>query len=97
MTKQNTTTPTITHVEITQDAELGWCVHPVWSGVDRPDTGGWAVTNKRLAERLRAALLAGVVYSNIEVCTDVNGKTFVNGISRVMARKANADLCRLGF
>jgi hypothetical protein len=91
-----TKTPEIIDVELAQDGH-GWSVRPVWSGVDRPNTGGWGFGSKRLAERMRSALLAGVVYSKIEVVTDASGKTFVHGTSLVLGRYANADLKKLGF
>lgn len=83
------------------DGEPVLHVDPVWDGVDRPTTGGWMLPDspngRRLAARLKAALLAGVVYSATEILTDVNGKTYVGARSRVLGRIMNADLKRLGF
>ena len=75
----------------------GYAVHPVWGGVDRPDTGGWVVKSAKLAERLRKAVMAGAVFSECKVAKDVNGKTYMATNSLVMAKYANADLKRLGF
>lgn len=89
-------TATITRVSITP-VEDGFTVAPIWAGVDRSDVGGWQVANMRLARRLEAAILAGVVCTDPQVCTDVNGKTYVSSSSRVRGRAMNADLKRLGF
>lgn len=98
----NAITPTIVRVDITPDegdewSKPGWCVRPVWSGTDRTDGSGWILGNRRTAERLRTAVLAGAVFHNISVGTDVNGRTYVKATSRVMAKYANADLRRLGY
>jgi hypothetical protein len=78
-----------------------WVATPVWTGVDRPDCYaihlGAGSKGKRLAERYRAAVMAGAVFYDAEVKTDVNGKTYVQAHSRVMGRHANADLRALGF
>lgn len=75
---------------------------PVWgltdgSPLDRPNTGGWVVSNKRLAARLATAIRAGVVCLDPEVRRDVTGQTYVSDRHTVMAKYANADLTRLGF
>lgn len=88
--------PFIIAVNEVKDAD-GIHVSPSWHGVDRPDTGGYAVRNQRTADRLKAAMLAGVVYTDPEVVTDVNGKTFVSASRTVLGRRINADLRRLGF
>lgn len=75
----------------------GFSVDPIWSGVDRPKTGGYIVKDGRMAARLESAMLAGVVFSDVEVRRDVNGKTFVGKRSHVLGRTMNADLRRLGF
>jgi hypothetical protein len=85
---------------ITQDGVDGDIhIFPRWEGVDRPETGGWAVGPQRaiLAKRLAAAINAGVVCTNPVVKTDVNGKTYVSHDHGVMGRRMNADLKRLGF
>lgn len=71
-------------------------VTPVWSGVDRPEASGWSVPVK-LAQRLQCAILAGVVCTHPKVCTDINGKTFVDHGVTVRGRAMSADLKRLGF
>lgn len=72
-------------------------VDPVWSGVDRPRSGGWVVKDRRTANRLAAALKAGVALTVEGVGTDVSGQTYVQTRSHVLARIMNADLTRLGF
>lgn len=95
--------PTIADVEIKPEGGVaggeisGFYVDPVWTGVDRPKTGGYLVRERALAERLKRAMLAGAVYYDAEVREDVNGQTFVATRSRVLGRMVNADLRRLGF
>lgn len=90
-------TTEIIDVVITPRAEGGLSVDPVWSNVDRPRTGGWAVTDRRMALRLAAALRAGVVYPDVKVLTDKNGQTYASGSAKVLGRYMNADLRRLGY
>jgi hypothetical protein len=94
-----TTSPQIVSVEITAvDDEIGgFNVCPIWEGVDRPKAGGYRVRTKALADRLAAAMRAGAVFYNVTAQTDVNGRTFASTRSRVLGRRANADLRRLGF
>jgi hypothetical protein len=100
-------TPALDRVEIVwSDAEDQWTpghftVWTYWKGVDRPCTHGIGVNGgyggRRLAERLKAAIEAGVVFTDLGVGTDVDGKTYVTSKCRVLARILNADLRRLGF
>ncbi len=99
-----TSTPTIVSVEIENSPADEWSpasltVWPIWGGVelDRPEGSGYVVKDRRMAERLKAAMLAGAIFYNVEVKTDVNGATFVSASSHVLARMMNADLRRLGF
>lgn len=75
----------------------GLYVDPVWSGVDRPDTGGWAVKDQRMADRLTRALYAGVAVRYDGIGTDIDGNTYVLATHLVSGRTMNADLRRLGF
>ena len=72
-----------------------------WSGakLDRPCTGGFGLraNDQELAARLCAAINAQAVEVDPVVMRDVNGKTYVSSTSRVMGRRMNADLKRLGF
>lgn len=86
----------IKRVDVEPD-EHGWAVRTHWTGVDRPCTHGFIVSQRRVAERLAQAIKDGAVYANPEVRTDTHGRTYVNATSRVLARKANADLRRLGY
>lgn len=73
-------------------------VRPVWADVDRPITSGWEVPSRALADRLERAILAGAVHADAKVATDINGQTYVAAnSSRVLGRRMNADLKRLGF
>lgn len=76
-------------------------VNVVWTGValDRPSTGGWGLgaNEMKLAQRLKRAIDAGAVLVDPEVKEDVYGQTFVSATSRVLGRRMNADLVRLGF
>jgi hypothetical protein len=97
MSSTTTTVPAVVRVDIKQDSS-GIVVWPFWSGdVDRPEGVGYAVSNMHLAERMKTAMLAGAVFYDAEVRTDVNGKTYVSSRSRVLGRQANADLRRLGY
>lgn len=90
-------TPTFT-VEI-QNRDTYWLVSPVWSGVDRPNVGGYSTgTNYRLAERLAAFMKSGKAWiGSPEVLTDVDGKSYVNSSLRINTRCLNAELKRHGF
>jgi hypothetical protein len=70
-----------------------------WPGVDRPQTYGIGINggSRKLAERLVRAIEAGAAYADPEIKTDVNGKTYVQARSLVLARCLNADLRRLGY
>lgn len=74
-----------------------WTTWPTWVGVDRPRGAGIGCSSPRLAERLQTAILAGAVLGPAEVRTDVTGKTYVSANHRVLARRLNTDLRRLGF
>jgi hypothetical protein len=104
-----TTTLRIERVEFERRAADGMIsdhdeliVWPYWSGnVDRPEGYGYAFADdargRALAQRLKAAMLAQVVFTDAHVLRDINGKTYIDAHSRVLGRKANADLRRLGF
>lgn len=92
------TTPTISYVTIGANRhDRTRTVEAHWSGVDRPCVGGWAVKDAKMAQRLKAAILAGVVYYDAQVHTDTAGKTYVHAPARVLGRTMNADLRKLGF
>jgi hypothetical protein len=67
--------------------------------LDRRELSGWGLPlkHRKLAERLKRAIEAGVVYGRAAVATDVNGKTYLKSDWRVFGRTMNADLKRLGF
>lgn len=90
-------TETLTPTAVVETHDGLTTVGAYWPGVDRPTTGGIAVSNAKLAARLAAAINAGVVYTDARVATDVNGKTYVAARSMVLGRRLNADLRRLGF
>jgi hypothetical protein len=68
-------------------------------GLDRQDGHGWLfdLGHEKLAARLARAIDDGVVFHNISLAIDVNGKTYVNASSRVLGKYANADLKKLGY
>lgn len=86
---------------IAPDADGSFVVNATVQGIelDRRDTVGYIVTRRAVAERLAAAINAGAVFEvgTPAVLTDVNGRTYLNMSSRVLARTMNADLNRLGF
>lgn len=92
-------------VEREEDPRFGlpkfWCVevHVTGVTVNRPYLYGWSVGDDlKLADRLKAAILAGKVFGPASIKVDVNGKTYVSTSSTaVLGRRMNADLKRLGF
>ena len=93
-------TPHIVDVEIKKEGflEQTITVRPIWSDVDRNDFAwGLRSSDDKVAQRLKAALMAGKVYSGIEVLTDVSGKTFVSALAAVRGRCLDADLRSIGF
>lgn len=92
--------PHITEVRIRADGD-GLHIEPYWSEVDRPYTGGWLFndtpSNRRLADRLKAAILAGAFYGPAEIKTDRDGKTWACARGAGIGRTMNADLKRIGF
>jgi hypothetical protein len=101
------TTPTIARVEMTSAPADAVFEEPMitvwthWAGVDRSATHGYTFRDdpngRTLAERLTRAILAGVVFINPTVRTDVEGQTYVEARSAVLGRYTNADLRRLGY
>lgn len=70
-----------------------------WGGpqIDRPQGLGYLCSNRLVAERLRCAINAGVVFTDPTLERDINGKTYVQARSHVLGKRMNADLRRLGF
>lgn len=72
-------------------------------GLDRDHVYGWSVGSagpkaEKMAARLSAAVLAGKVFSGAETRKDIHGRTYLSADGcRVMGRRMNADLRRLGF
>ena len=91
--------PVAVTIEARSDADLGhyFQVDAIWGGVDRPDVGGFAIRRASVAARLARAIKAGAVYFDAEVRRDVNGRSYVSAKSRVLGRRANADLRKLGY
>jgi len=91
-------TATLTVAPATEWDPSCWRVTTTWdAAVDRPSTHGYLLTNKKVAERLVAAINAQAVYTDAKIRTDNTGATYVAATSRVMGKRANADLKRLGF
>lgn len=76
-------------------------VYPFAEGIDldRRRLTGFVMSfrKRKLAERLKLAIEAGVVFADPRVSTDVNGRTYLACTSMVHGKTANADLKRLGF
>lgn len=70
-----------------------------WHGqnLDRPNTGGTAVKDQRMADRLVRAINSGAAYSNPKVVRDVSGQTYVHADRAFMGKYLNADLRKLGY
>jgi hypothetical protein len=94
--QERTPLPTVVDVDISV-GEHGLLVTPVHSGVDRTRSYGIWVNRQSLASRLKAGILAGVVFPVTGVGTDVNGETYAEFTHNVLARRLNADLRNLGF
>jgi hypothetical protein len=88
--------PTIESVDITP-GEYGFLVEPVYGGVDRPRACGYWAAKLPLANRLKAAILAGKAITVNGTGTDVNGQTYADDTAHFLCRRLNADLKRLGF
>lgn len=93
-------TPTMARVDMETD-EYGLCVRPWWLMSDGTEASGHAyglpTTHKALADRLRRAMLAGVVFYNVQERVRQDGSHYVIDSSHVLGRIMNADLRRLGF
>lgn len=92
------------HCEITEnrddhDPRFVISILPIWNGVDRPNVGGWGLPlkDRKLAERLRMAVISGAAFADIEKKTDVNGKTYISAPYLICSRMMNADLNKLGY
>lgn len=107
-TTKKSTTPRILRVDIipmpdndpgtpSRWANPGFSVIPVWADVDRPVTYSMAVKDMKMANRLKAAIEAGVVFRDCQIKADVNGQTYVSNWCNVMGKYLNADLLKLGF
>ena len=71
-------------------------------GVDRQQVHAWGLgapsaRTRKLAERMKAAILSGAVFQFSEERRDVNGKSYISSSARLMGRRLNADLKALGF
>lgn len=53
--------------------------------------------NPRLAERLVKAIDAGVVFRDVQVCTDINKVEYIAGTCVIYTKHMSAELRRLGF
>ena len=90
--------PKLSEVRIDKSTDGMYMVIPVYNGFDRPVTSSYSCgKNKQLADRLRNAILGGVVCTNPTVEHDVTGKSYVSYSFGIRMRCANADLRRLGY
>lgn len=65
--------------------------------LDRPRGSGMAVKDRRMADRLMAAVRDGAAMTIGEVRTDTSGRTYPHTSWRVLGRILNAELRRLGY
>lgn len=89
-------------VDIVDIRELGVSsieVRPIWKGVDRECSSGWGFRPEQrpIAERLRKAILADAFFTDAQVLTDVNGRTYVGASHGAMGRTMERDLERIGY
>jgi hypothetical protein len=95
----NTITPTA-HIDITWENERPiYTVYAKWTGadIDRPLSHSTQLLNKRTAKRFADAIQAGVAFTDPQIVTDANGKTYVAAKCHVFGKYANANLKALGF
>jgi hypothetical protein len=88
--------PVLTDVEV-EPGEHGFKVTPVWAGVDRPRSYSVWVTSEKNANRLKAAIFAGVAITVRGILMDVHGQTYADTQNHFLGRRLNADLKRLGY
>lgn len=76
-----------------------WSVYGTWEGLDADpyDTARIVVRTHPIAERLKAAITAGVVFKNPRLITTVTGATAVLSTCHVLGRTINVDLRHLGY
>jgi hypothetical protein len=85
------------------DGELRIHVNTVWhgNGIDRKEGLGFILSGTNsgmaLARRLKRAINDGAVFIDPEIHTDIYGHTYVHADCKVMGRRMNADLTRLGY
>lgn len=95
----------IDRVEISEEIKqfdskdvLCYTVQAHWKNVDRPKGVGRSCFNRKdLADRLKKCMEDGAAFGNVKICTDVNGKTYVDEDFQILMRIANADLKRIGY
>lgn len=102
MAKPNLTcVPEIKH-EKSEDSGMRYVVYYTFphAGVDKPcNYSASCGKNRKLAERLAAAITAGVATSNHKIVATktADPKTYVQFDNEVFMRYANAELKRLGY
>ena len=98
--EMTTTLKATANIEVrNEDGRTVYVVSATWGGaaVDRTESHGTCLLNKRVAERLAAAINAGVVFTNPKIATDINGRTYVAADCAVIGKYANSNLKRLGY
>lgn len=95
--------PVLKDVTITQQCIDGiggyYLVSPIWDGVDRPNVAGYSCgRNLGLARRLQAAIKSGKLWiKQPQFQIDIYGKSYVQADIRILMRRANSELRKLGF
>ena len=82
---------------VIEQADYGPQVKFIWDGVDRPVSQIICTGTTKLAERVVEACKGGVLFVNVKVLTDINGKTYMGTSCQVIGKHLNADLKRLGY
>lgn len=74
-------------------------VRPIWKDVDREHSSGWGFRPEQrpIAERLRKAILDDAFFTDAQVLTDVDGRTYVGANHGAMGRTMERDLERIGY
>lgn len=88
--------------EAVRNADGGWTVTATFAcdtPVDRPGGYPWSLrpSHASLAARLVRAVNDGVVFTDFEIGTDINGQTYLSATNTISTRTMNADLAALGY
>lgn len=75
-----------------------WSVHAVFDvPLEHNTSHGIVVRGTKMAERLKAAMLAQVCFTDFRACTNIYGQPYLGSRCLVGGKWLNADLKRMGF